>query len=132
MILFPETNFAGTAVRVKPEEFKTFAANQRYARVIYYKSLRTLYNRTITFARNVVFPDNFYNGVDIEDIEEFMRANSETANKIWFNYETSIDADFGVKVGGNAACNNCSVASGVCYTGYCRCMPGFTGPNCDV
>eukprot|EP00794_Sanderia_malayensis_P013918 gene13918-15367_t len=132
LVLFPGTNFAGTPVRAKPDEFKTFAANRRYAREIYYKSFRVLYNRTITFARNIVYPENFYNGLDIEDVVEFMSANSETANKIWYSYATSIEADFGVKVGGNAACDNCSISTGVCYTGQCKCMPGFTGANCDT
>ncbi len=94
--------------------------------------MRVLYNRTIVFARNIVYPTNFYNGNDIEDIPEFMSANSDTANKIWFNYETSIEADFGVKVIGNAACNNCSVSTGVCYTGQCVCMANYTGVNCDT
>lgn len=132
LVVFPETNFVGTAVRVKPDEFQVFAANVRYAREISYKSLRVLYNRTLTFARNIVFPTNFYNGNDIEDIEEFMRANSATADKIWFNYETSIEAQFSVKVDGNVRCNNCSSTHGVCYTGFCNCMAGYTGSNCDT
>ena len=131
LVLFPETNFAGTAVLIKANEFKVFAANRRYARELTYKSMRVLYNRTITFSRNIVFPTNFYNGNDIEDIDEFMKANSATADKIWFNYETSIEADFSVKVDGNARCDNCSSTHGVCYTGFCNCMSGYTGANCD-
>ena len=132
LVLFTETNFAGTATHVKPDEFKVFAANRRYAREIYFKSLRVLFNRTVIFARNIVFPTNFYNGNDIEDIEEFMNANTETANRLWFNYEASIEADFAVKIDGNPRCDNCSSAGGVCYTGFCNCMSGYTGLNCDT
>eukprot|EP00795_Rhopilema_esculentum_P015697 gene15697-6990_t len=132
LVLYTETNFAGTATHVKPDEFKVFAANRRYAREIYFKSLRVLFNRTVIFARNVVFPTNFYNGNDIEDIEEFMNANTETANRLWFNYEASIEADFAVKIDGNPRCDNCSSVGGVCYTGFCNCMSGYTGANCET
>ena len=131
LVLFKNTNFEGAATHVKPDEFKEFAANRRYARETSFNSLRVLFNRTIIFARNVVFPTNFYNGNDIEDITEFMKANSDVANKIWFNYESSHEAGFQVKVGGNARCDNCSSTNGVCYTGFCNCMSGFTGQNCD-
>ena len=91
-----------------------------------------LYNRTIVFTRNIVFSTGLYNGCDIEDIAEFMIANPEVANPIWYNYDHSHEAGFAVKVAGNARCDNCSTTSGVCYTGTCLCLSGYTGVSCNA
>ena len=74
----------------------------------------------------------FTPGDDIPDIPEFMIANPNIADGIWFNFDQSYEVDFHVKVHLDGACFNCTVPNGVCYTGSCVCKPGFSGEYCEV
>ena len=132
LILFKEKYFQGSYIHGNPDEFKKFAANLRNERVMEYNSMRVLYNRTVIFSRNIVYPTTWTPGNDIEDLAEFMLANVAVADPIWYNYDRSIAVDFYAKVEGYAPCKNCSVTNGVCYTGQCVCMPGASGVNCDL
>lgn len=132
LVLFKEKRFQGSYIYGNPDEFKKFASNSRDVREVQYKSLRVLRNRTVTFARNIKFTSTWKQGSDIEDIANFMLANTDVADPLWYNFDPSIEVDFYVKVEGNIKCDNCSLSNGVCYTGSCVCKPGFTGAHCDI
>jgi len=132
LVLFKDTDFQGNYLPVAPDDFKRFAYNLRSAREMEYKSLRVLHNRTVVFARNIIYTQKFTPGSNIPDIPEFMIANPNIANGVWYNYDMNYEVDFHVKVELNPGCFNCSVTGGVCYTGSCVCRSGFTGELCDV
>lgn len=131
LVLFKDVDYTGTYLPVNPDDFKRFAYNQRSAREMEYKSMRVLHNRTMMFARNIIYTQKFTPGDDIPDMAEFMIANPNVADGIWYNYDPHYEVDFHVKVEMSGACFNCSETNGVCYTGSCLCKTGFTGDYCD-
>lgn len=93
--------------------------------------MRVLFNRTVMFARNIVYKSEYSPGNSIRDIGQFMLTNPSIADGIWYNYDQGIDVNFYVRVEATPQCFNCSVTNGVCYTGACVCVNGATGVNCD-
>lgn len=132
LLLFPEKDFKGTPVKVPSDSYHLFAQNSENKRSFSYFSARVLFTRSITFSRgkqddqkSVVSP-----GSDINNLESYFASNSDIGNPLWFNYATTIDSEFYIKVEGNHHCTNCSEIGGSCYTGKCICLPGYNGTYC--
>lgn len=132
LVLFKEKNFQGSYLAVNSSDFQRFAYNIRGERFFDFSSMRVLFNRTVTFARNIVYTSTYTPGNDIRDITEFMEANLNVADGVWFNYDRSIDVDFYIRVESTPQCLNCSDTNGVCYTGQCVCVNYTDKENCDV
>ena len=55
--------------------------------------MRVLFNREVVFARNVDYTHKWSPGSDIRNISEFMSANVNVANPLWYNYDRNYDAE---------------------------------------
>ena len=131
LVLFTDYDFKGSFLLQTSNVSVIFANNDNGARNYVYKSMRIYPNRQVVFTRNVDYDISWSSAVDISNITELMVSNGDIANPIWFNYDVSYGAQFGVKVVGNAICDNCT-DNGSCYTGSCLCYPGYTGSNCET
>ena len=131
LVLFSNYDFEGTHVQANASTLVKFAANENGGRVLYYKSMRVLFNREVVFARNVDYTHKWLPGSDIRNISEFMSVNVNVANPLWYNYDRNYEAEFAVKVVGLVSCENCTT-HGSCYSGSCVCFPGFTGVDCNT
>lgn len=133
LLLFPETDFQGTPVKVSADTYHAFAKNFEIKRKFQYLSARILFTRSTTFSRNQE-KDQTYTvspGSDISNIESYFASNMDIGNPLWFNYATTIESEFYIKVEGNPGCANCNETGGSCYTGACICLPGYNETYCD-
>ena len=55
LVLFKDIDFQGSYLPVDADDFKRFAYNQRAERQMEYNSMRVLHNRTVVFARNILY-----------------------------------------------------------------------------
>ena len=133
LLLFTETSFNGTAVKVPPDTYHEFAKNAENKKTFMYLSARILFKRAVNFSRNQE-GDQVYEvspGSDIPNLPSFFAANQDFGTPLWFNYAPTIDSVFYIKVAGDNQCENCSEEGGSCYTGTCVCLPRYNGTFCD-
>jgi hypothetical protein len=133
LLLFPQASFQGDPVKVSPEVYHEFAKNTENIRKFTYLSARILFTRTVSFSRNKE-NDQVYEispGSDIPNLQSFFASNMDFGTPLWFNYATTIDSVFYIKVAGNSQCANCSDVGGSCYAGQCVCLPGYNGTFCE-
>ena len=133
LLLFPQSSFQGTPVKVAAGVYQEFAKNAENKRTFLYLSARVLFTRTITFSRNKE-TDQVYEispGSDIENLEFLFASNMDFGTPLWYNYAKTIDSVFYIKVADESRCANCNEEGGCCYTGQCVCLPGYNGTLCD-
>ena len=133
LILFPKASFQGNPVKVSPDVYHEFAKNSETQKTFSYLSARVLFTRSVSFSRDQE-NDQVYKvspGSDIQNLELFFASNMDFGTPLWFNYATTIDSTFYIKVADNSQCTNCSEEGGSCYTGQCVCLPGYNGTFCE-
>ena len=133
LLLFPQASFQGTPVKVSPDVYHEFAKNAENKRTFTYLSARILFTRTVYFSRKEGENQTveLSPGSDIHNLKSFFASNMDFGEPLWFNYATTIDSVFSIKVVGNSQCTNCSETGGSCYTGQCVCLPGYNGAFCE-
>jgi len=131
MVLFKDYDFQGDHSFHNADTYVKFASNKDNVRIMEYKSVRFLFDRPVSFSRNLDYQIQWDRSSNIRNISEFMLSNVEIADPLWYNYERMYDVEFNIKFVGNTACDNCTVAQGSCYTGTCVCFDGFTGNDCE-
>ena len=133
LILFPQPSFQGNPVKVSPNVYHEFAKNAETKKSFSYLSARILFTRTVSFSRDQE-NDQVYEvspGSDIQNLQLFFASNMDFGTPLWFNYATTIDSVFYIKVADNSQCTNCNEEGGSCYTGQCVCLPGYNGTFCE-
>ena len=133
LVLFPQTSFQGTPLKVRADVYIEYASNAENKRSYKYNSARVLFTRSVIFSRNKENDQEFkvIKGSDISNLESYFASNADYGASIWFNYAKTINSVFYVKVSGNSLCDSCSEIGGCCYTGTCVCLPRYFGVFCN-
>jgi len=134
LILFKKVNYEGDSEMFSAGFAAMFAKNKGNAREMNFQSMRVLHNRKVTFYRNDIETNSYANswspGANIRDLSKFFLSNTDLTTRTWYNFDTSIDSSFYVRVEGNPVCDGCDSTVASCYTGQCLCKLGQSHVNC--